>query len=170
MKSSSCHKKISSWRLVLDTKVDCFHCCMDSHSRGHNHVVLHEEDLILMYCIINKIKVNWPYVIAEQIEKAKRLPDYRLPYVVLISKFLQNFLIPLEGELEEPVKQTCEISKSTINNIGLTQDNNGIWITQGEAKNEEQAEEAAGEDAGPAEHEAAGGEVDKALDIPDLSK
>ena len=87
------------------------------------------------------------------------MPDYRLPYVVLISKFLQNFLIPLEGELEEPVKQTCEISKSTLNKIGLTQDNNGRWITQGEAENEEEAEEAAGEDAGPAEHEAAGGEA-----------
>jgi len=94
-------------------------------------------------------------------EKAKRLPDYRLPYVVLISKFLQNFLIPLEGELEEPVKQTCEISKSTLNKIGLTQDNNGRWITQGEAENEEHAEEAAGEDAGPAEHEAAEGEAEQ---------
>jgi len=62
-------------------------------------------------------------------EKAKRLPDYKLPYVVLISKFLQNFLIPLEGELEETVKQTCEISKSNLNKIGLTQDNNGRWIT-----------------------------------------
>ena len=61
--------------------------------------------------------------------------------------------------MEEPVKQTCEISKSTLNKIRLTQDNNGRWITQGEAENEEQAEEAAGEDAGPAEHEAAGGEA-----------
>jgi len=127
--------------------------------RGHNHAVLYEEDLILMYCIINRIKVNWPYVIAEEMEKAKRLPDYRLPYVVLISKFHQNFLIPLEGELEEPVKQACEIFKSTLNKIGLTQDNNGRWITQGEAENEEQAEEVAGEDAGLAEHEAAGGEA-----------
>jgi len=77
--------------------------------RGHNHVVLHEEDLILMYCIINRIKVNWPYVIAEQMEKARRLVDYRLPYVVLISKFFQNFLIPLEGEAVESVKQTYEM-------------------------------------------------------------
>jgi len=27
--------------------------------RGTNHVVLHEEDLILLYCIMNLIKVNW---------------------------------------------------------------------------------------------------------------
>ena len=57
-------------------------------------------------------------------------------------------MIPLEGELEEPVKQTCEISKSTLNKIGLTQDNNGRWITQGEVENEEQAKEAAGGEAG----------------------
>jgi len=83
--------------------------------REHNHFVLHEEDLILMYYIFNKISVNW----GKQMEKARRLADYRLPYVVLISKFFQNFLIPLEGEAVEPVKQTCEITKSTLHKIGL---------------------------------------------------
>jgi len=57
-------------------------------SRGHNHVVLHEEDLILMNCIRNQIKVNWPSVIEMQLEKAKRLMDCRILYVVLISKFI----------------------------------------------------------------------------------
>jgi len=33
--------------------------------RGFNHVVLTEDDLILMYCLINKIKVNWVSVIKE---------------------------------------------------------------------------------------------------------
>jgi len=106
--------------------------------RGHNHAVLHEEDLILMYCIINRVKVNWAYVIGEQMEKAKRLVDYRLPYVVLISKFIQNFQIPLEGESVEPVKQNYEVSKSTLHKIGLTQDNNGQWVSQGDVENEEQ--------------------------------
>ena len=72
--------------------------------RGHNHVVLHEEDLILMNCIMNQIKVNWPSVIGMQLEKAKRLMDYRIPYVVLILKFIQYFKVLDEGELIEPVK------------------------------------------------------------------
>ena len=32
---------------------------------GTNHVVLHEEDLILLYCIMNQIKVNWVFIINE---------------------------------------------------------------------------------------------------------
>jgi len=41
-----------------------------------------------------------------QLEKAKRLiMDYRIPYVVLISKFIQYFKVPDEEELIEPVKQ-----------------------------------------------------------------
>jgi len=33
--------------------------------RGTNHVVLHEEDLILLYYNMNLIKVNWVYIIME---------------------------------------------------------------------------------------------------------
>ena len=33
--------------------------------------------------------------------KAKRLTDFRLPYVVLVSKFIEYFGIDVEDELEE---------------------------------------------------------------------
>jgi len=39
--------------------------------RGTNHVVLHEEDLILLYCIMNLIKVNCVYIIMEHMLKKK---------------------------------------------------------------------------------------------------
>jgi len=32
-------------------------------------------------------------------EKVKRLLDYRIHYVVLVSKFIKYFRVPLEGEL-----------------------------------------------------------------------
>ena len=41
---------------------------------------LHEEDLILLYCIMNLIKVKWVYIIMEHMLKSKRLVDYRFPY------------------------------------------------------------------------------------------
>ena len=37
--------------------------------RGTNHAVLHEEDLILLYCIMNKVKVNWVFIINEHMLK-----------------------------------------------------------------------------------------------------
>jgi len=37
--------------------------------RGTNHAVLHEEDLIPIYCIMNPIKVNWVYIIMQHMLK-----------------------------------------------------------------------------------------------------
>jgi len=37
-----------------------------------NHVVLPEEDLMLMYCLMGKIQVNWVSVIKEHIIKIRR--------------------------------------------------------------------------------------------------
>ena len=94
--------------------------------RGHNHAVLHEEDLIVMYCIMNQIKVNWPSVIGMQLEKAKRLIDYQVPYVVLILKFIWYFKVPDEGGLIEPVKQAFEMNTTNFNKMGRIKAN-GQW-------------------------------------------
>jgi len=103
--------------------------------RGHNHAMLNEEDLILMYCITNRMEVNWAYVVGEQMEKSRRLTDYRFPYVVLVSKLIDHFKIPLEGELVEPVKQSYEVSATNLHKIGLTKINNGQWVCQADAEN-----------------------------------
>jgi len=56
--------------------------------RGSNHSTLNEGDLILMYCIQHNIQVDWIYVFHDHMLKAKRLTDFRLRYVVLVSKFI----------------------------------------------------------------------------------
>jgi len=53
--------------------------------RGFNHAVLTEEDLMLMYCLMGRIKVNWVNVIKEYIIKIRKKVEYRIRYVVLIS-------------------------------------------------------------------------------------
>ena len=58
---------------------------------GRNHSVLTEEDLVYIYCIIKKIKINWIHIIKEHMQKSMRLSDYHYPYAVLISKFLLYF-------------------------------------------------------------------------------
>jgi len=74
--------------LAMNPRIIVFIIVWIMTPRGHNHAVLHEEDLILMYCIINRMTVNWAYVLGEQMVKAKWLVDYRISYVVLISKFI----------------------------------------------------------------------------------
>jgi len=85
---------------------------------------------------MNRLKVNWPYVLGIQLEKARRVMDYRIPYVILISRFIQYFQVPLEGELAEPVKQGLEISTSNLNKIGLVKMNEQ-WMCQADAENVE---------------------------------
>ena len=52
--------------------------------RGFNHATLTEDDLILMYCLMNKIKVNWVNVIREHLFKVGKKLEYRIPYVILL--------------------------------------------------------------------------------------
>ena len=44
--------------------------------RGFNHAVLTEDDLILMYCLINKIKLNWVSVIKEHLFRIRKKPEF----------------------------------------------------------------------------------------------
>jgi len=88
--------------------------------RVSNHVVLIEEDLVLIYYIMKNIKVNWIHVFKEHMKKSIRLSDYYFPYIVLISKFFQYFEINLDEELSEIVKPSHEINNGSLNKIGFT--------------------------------------------------
>ena len=59
--------------------------------RGSNHSFLTEEDLVYIYCIMSKVKINWIHIIKEHVQKSMRLNDYHYSYAILISKFLNFF-------------------------------------------------------------------------------
>jgi len=95
--------------------------------RGFNHAVLTEEDLMLMYCLIGRIKVNRVSVIKEHNIKIRRKVEFRIPYVVLISHFIEYFEIDTDGEVVELVKPQNEVSAATLNKIGLIKVNDDHW-------------------------------------------
>ena len=99
--------------------------------RGGNHSVLTEEDLVYIYCIMNKVKINWIHIIKEHMQKSMRLSDYHYPYVVLISKFLLYFEVNLEDETSELVKSTLEVNNGSLSKMGFTKINgrcDGIFM------------------------------------------
>jgi len=51
--------------------------------------------------------------------KAERLTDYRIPYVVLVTKFNEYFDVDLNDELTEVVKGHNEITCATLHKIRL---------------------------------------------------
>jgi len=109
--------------------------------RVFNHVVLTEEDLILMYCFMTKTKENWVNVIREHIFKINKKLEYRIPYVVLISSFIEFFEIDVEEEVVEEVKALNQISSITLNKIWLKKVNNRKWVCKADEDNAFQEEE-----------------------------
>jgi len=69
--------------------------------RGNNHATLTEEDLMLLYCLVNKVKVDWLFTMKDHMFKAQKLNDYKLPYAILISRMLEFFEVDLVDELAE---------------------------------------------------------------------
>jgi len=95
--------------------------------------MLTEEDLVLIYCVINKVKINWIHIIKEHMQKSIRLSDYHYPYVVLITKVLHYFEVDMEGEQSELVKTSSEINNGSLSKMGFTKIG-GIWVSKdGEA-------------------------------------
>ena len=88
--------------------------------RGNNHFVLVEEDLFYMYCIMNKVKINWIHIIKEHMQKSMRLSDYHYPYAVLISKFLNYFEVDLEEEQTKVVKSSLEVNNGSLSKMSFT--------------------------------------------------
>ena len=74
--------------------------------RGSNNFVLTGEDLVYIYCIMNKVK--------EHMQKSMTLSDYHYPYAILISKFLNYFEVDLEEETSELVKSTHEVNNGSL--------------------------------------------------------
>jgi len=73
--------------------------------RGFNHATLTEEDLILMYCITSKIRVNWIQVIRDHLFKVGKKLEYCIPYVTMLSKFIDYFEIDVEERLLRKSRQ-----------------------------------------------------------------
>jgi len=90
---------------------------------------------VVMYCIQNGVMVDWTYAILDHMMKVKRLTNFKLPYVVLISKFIEHFGVDVEGELEESTHVlTLNMHKMGFNKIGntwLVEEDQGVNIEVG---------------------------------------
>jgi len=103
---------------------------------------------MLMYCLIGKIKVNWVSVIKEHIIKIRKKFEYHIPYVVLISQFIEYFKIDVEDDVVETVKAKNEISVVTLIKIGLKKINDDYWLCKADGDGLVQQQEEEGEGVG----------------------
>jgi len=117
------HSKVRNFSvggLKLDERLVAFIVSWILTPRGSNHSTLSEEDLLMIYCKMNKVKINWIHAIKEHMQKAMRLCDFHYAYAILISKFLHYFEVDIEGELAEVIKPSSEINSGSLSKMGFT--------------------------------------------------
>jgi len=73
------------------------------------------------------VQVDWIFVLRDHILKDKRLTYFRLPYVVLVSKFIEYFGVDVEDELEESTMILNHTSYLHLHKMGFTKVGNA-WI------------------------------------------
>ena len=132
-------RNFSVGRLKLNERLIAFIISWIFTPRGNNHSTLSEKDLVLIYYIMNKVKLNWIHIFKDHMQKSTRLSDYHYPYTILISKFLQYFEVDLEEKLFEIVKFTSEINNGSLSKMGFTKVD-GRWVS----KNGDQADSSSG--------------------------
>ena len=115
--------------LKLDERLIAFIVSWIITPRGSNHSTLSEEDLLLIYCIMNKVKINWIHTIKEHMQKSIRLCGFHYPYAILISKFLHYFEVNIEEELAEIIKPSSEINSGSLSKMGFTK-MGGRWVSK----------------------------------------
>jgi len=72
-----------------------------------------------MYFLVNKIKVNWIYMMKEHMIKSKRHVDYKFPFTIVVSKILEYFEVYVNDELTGTIKAGSEIGCSTLVKMGF---------------------------------------------------
>ncbi|KOM30221.1 hypothetical protein LR48_Vigan1059s000100 [Vigna angularis] len=88
--------------------------------RATNHAQCSEQDLLLLYGILNHIHIDWPALIADTMVKAKKSHSYQFPYALLISRILEFKGVPVEGELVQTIEAVgSEIGDTTFRQMGF---------------------------------------------------
>ena len=86
--------------------------------RERNHAQVTDKDLQLVHSLKTCQKMNWPLIIAENIMKSRRLVDYKLPYVLLISKIIR---INTDDEVTNitSARRNSYITKKHVEKLGM---------------------------------------------------
>ncbi|KOM56025.1 hypothetical protein LR48_Vigan10g191700 [Vigna angularis] len=88
--------------------------------RATNNVQCSEQDLLLLYGLLNHIHIDWPTLISDTMVKAKKYNSYHFPYALLISQILKYKGVSVESELTHAIQAIdTEIGETTFRQMGF---------------------------------------------------
>ncbi|MED6150694.1 hypothetical protein PIB30_074903 [Stylosanthes scabra] len=84
---------------------------------GHGNVA--EEDFVLMWAMVNEIKLNWPYLILNHMLRIKGKDTSRgIGYLCLWTRIFNHLGIDVSNEIEKNMNVRSEINESTLHHMG----------------------------------------------------
>ncbi|WVY95337.1 hypothetical protein V8G54_034425 [Vigna mungo] len=109
--------------------------------RGSKHTQCFEVDITIIYGIINDILIHWTCLNYDIIMKAKRYPQYPLPYALLVSRICEYKGVNTFGEASQRTHNESKIRATYLHHMFILQGNTYIHrddIGNPEDKDEDQ--------------------------------
>ncbi|MED6214737.1 hypothetical protein PIB30_106190, partial [Stylosanthes scabra] len=143
-------KKISC--SIFNTEMRVLHYILNyvlmPRAHGHGHVT--DDDLVIMYAMVNEITINWTYFIVQYMLRfTKGQSSTGFGYVCLWSRIFNNFRIDLSEEVSKTLGNSGLIDIRTLHHMGRAMEDQG---QEEEAPQAHQAPQASHEpQAGPSQ-------------------
>ncbi|MED6111348.1 hypothetical protein PIB30_051560 [Stylosanthes scabra] len=84
---------------------------------GHGNVA--EEDLVLMWAMVNEIKLNWPYLILHHMLRLKgKDTSGGIGYLCLWTRIFNYLGIDVSNEVVKTMNDRTEINEATLHHMG----------------------------------------------------
>ena len=110
--------------------------------RSRNHAQVTDDDLQIVYGLKLGIKIKWVLLIEDIKLKTCPLVDYEFPFVVLASRFIDQFNVDVSNEIVDFTKASSEIIERHLKKLGMRfVDHEWIMIEELTTGNFDQMEE-----------------------------
>ncbi|MED6214328.1 hypothetical protein PIB30_102012, partial [Stylosanthes scabra] len=84
---------------------------------GHGNVA--DEDLVLMWAMINEIKINWPFLILHHMLRIKEKDTSGgIGYLCLWTRIFNHLGVDVSNENVKHLNARCEINDATLHHMG----------------------------------------------------
>ncbi|MED6226853.1 hypothetical protein PIB30_107782 [Stylosanthes scabra] len=84
---------------------------------GHGNVA--DEDLVLMWAMVNEIKINWPFLILHHMLRIKgKDTSASIGYLCLWTRIFNHLGVDVSNENVKHLNAQCEINDATLHHMG----------------------------------------------------
>ncbi|WVZ10841.1 hypothetical protein V8G54_015371 [Vigna mungo] len=127
-------------RMKFECRLLHYVICRILIPRSRNIAQASENDIMLMWALMNSVEINWGHVIRDTMKRATR-DNAQLPYPHLITTFLEHFGVRTETDPFTQVKDKLRIGFDALTSMGYDLNDEGQWIHKDDVRNAEQEEE-----------------------------